>query len=91
MNKNNNHPICRTNKYGTKRRYLNSLFHREDGPAIEYADGSKFWFNHGYLHRLDGSAIEAFNGDKYWYYHGKHIDCTSQEEFEKLINLKCLW
>ena len=29
---------------GDKRWYLNGKFHREDGPAIEYADGTKYWF-----------------------------------------------
>lgn len=32
--------------------------HREDGPAVEYADGSKYWYQNGELHREDGPAIE---------------------------------
>ena len=39
--------------------------HRLDGPAIEHADGSKWWFN-GQLHRTDGPAIEYANGTKCW-------------------------
>ena len=30
--------------YGTKSWFLNGELHREDGPAIEYADGSKSWY-----------------------------------------------
>ena len=31
--------------------YYNDLnqFHREDGPAIEYADGTKYWYRNGQL------------------------------------------
>ena len=32
---------------GTKCWYLDGKRHREDGPAIEYADGDKSWFLNG--------------------------------------------
>ena len=41
--------------------------HREDGPAIEWADGDKFWHINGQLHREDGPAVEWANGDKSWW------------------------
>ena len=41
--------------------------HREDGPAIEYADGDKFWYLNGLLHREDGPAVEWADGLKLWY------------------------
>ena len=47
------------------------LLHREDGPAIIYASGSKHWCINGQLHREDGPAIEAASGDRYWYRNGK--------------------
>lgn len=32
---------------GNKRWYLNDKYHCEHGPAIEYSDGTKFWYlNH---------------------------------------------
>ena len=40
-------------------------YHCEHGPAIEYADGDKYWFQNGEYHRLDGPAVECANGDKY--------------------------
>ena len=43
------------------------LYHREDGPAVEYANGGKQWFINGRLHRKDGPAIEYTNGSKSWY------------------------
>ena len=44
--------------------------HREDGPAVERADGSKEWWLNGKRHREDGPAIEHPDGTKYWYWHG---------------------
>ena len=60
-------PICIINDFGTKRWYLYGDLHREDGPAVEYANGSKSWFINGELHRDNGPACEYANGDKYWY------------------------
>lgn len=50
--------------------YLNGKLHREDGPAIEFSDGTKKWFLNGQLHRINGPAIEYPNGSKYWYLNG---------------------
>jgi hypothetical protein len=33
---------------------LNDERHREDGPAIECADGGKYWYINGQYHREDG-------------------------------------
>jgi len=41
--------------------------HRENGPAMEYADGYKAWYLDGKRHRVDGPAIENANGDSSWY------------------------
>ena len=46
-------------------------FHRLDGPAIEYADGSKSWWIYGKIHCLDGPAIEWADESKEWYIKGK--------------------
>jgi len=50
---------------------LDGKLHREDGPAVEYANGAKMWYLHGKLHREDGPAIEYANGNKYWYLNDK--------------------
>jgi hypothetical protein len=47
--------------------------HREDGPAVEYADGSIAWYLNGKLHREDGPAFEGVNGYKSWYLNGKRV------------------
>ena len=76
---------------GDKRWYLNGKCHREDGPACEYHDGDKHWYLNGKYHREDGPAIEMANGNKYWYLNNKLINCSSQEQFEKLLKLKAFW
>jgi hypothetical protein len=58
---------------GTKYYYKDkemTISHREDGPAIEYADGYKSWYLNGNLHREDGPAIEWSSGGKSWYLNG---------------------
>jgi len=45
--------------------------HREDGPAIETADGYKQWYLNGKCHREDGPAIENADGYKAWWLNGK--------------------
>ena len=50
---------------------LEGKLHREDGPAVEYADGGKEWYVNGQIHREDGPAAEYTKGNKYWYINGK--------------------
>ena len=66
----------------TKEWYLNGKRHREDGPAIEYANGNKEWHLNGKCHREDGPAIEYAYGDKAWYLNG--VNCTEEEHYNKL-------
>ncbi len=55
--------------------------HRVNGPAIEWANGSKEWWLNGKLHRTDGPAIEWTNGTKYWYLNDKRL---SEEQFNAI-------
>jgi len=52
--------------------YLNGVRHREDGPAVEYSEGTKHWYLNGVRHREDGPASEYSSGGKYWYLNGVH-------------------
>ena len=56
---------------GWKEWSLNGKLHREDGPAVEWPDGTKSFWRHGKLHREDGPAVEYVNGDKAWYRDGE--------------------
>lgn len=46
--------------------------HRLDGPAVEYKDGSKYWFKNGEIHREDGPAVENVSG-QHWYLNDKKV------------------
>jgi hypothetical protein len=61
---------------------LNDKLHRTDGPAREWADGSKHWYLNGKQHRVDGPAYEGVNGSKLWWLNGKQY---SETEWEKLV------
>ena len=71
--------------YGN-RLYYNSagLLHRDDGPAIEYPDGSKYWWQNGLLHRIDGPAIILPDGRKWWYLNDKLL---TEAEFNQAVKL----
>jgi hypothetical protein len=56
-------------KYYSDRRM--TVLHREDGPAVERANGYKEWYLNGKFHREDGPAIEWADGYKEWYLNGK--------------------
>lgn len=57
------------------RRYRNAAgrLHREDGPAVEFSNGNREWWQNGQLHREDGPAIERLNGYKAWWLHGRRL------------------
>jgi len=60
--------------YGTERWYNEQdQWHREGGPAIECANGTKYWYSNGKRHREGGPAVEWANGDKEWYINGKEL------------------
>ena len=61
----------RVHDSGSKFWYFNGKFHREDGPAIECADGAKEWYLNDERHREDGPAIEYVDGTKEWWFNGK--------------------
>jgi hypothetical protein len=58
-------------------------YHRLDGPAIEYSDGDKAWYQNGERHRLDGPAREWSDGSKEWWVEGKkhRIDGPAMEYY----------
>ena len=51
--------------------YFNGKLHREDGPAVEWSDGTKAWYFNGKLHREDGPAVEWSDGAKEWWMNGE--------------------
>ena len=67
--------------------FLNGERHREDGPAIEWAHGSKEWYLNGKRHREDGPAVDRPSGFKVWYLNGMvHREDGPAMEFANGIN-----
>jgi hypothetical protein len=59
---------------------LNGKRHREDGPAIEFTNGTRCWYLNGKRHREDGPAIEYSDGTPEWWLNGEEY---TEEEFNK--------
>jgi len=81
-----NKPECKISPNGHKQWFLNKERHREDGPAIEYADGTKTWYLNDKRHREDGPAFESPNGYKEWWLDG---ECLTEEEHAERVNPPC--
>ena len=60
--------------------YLNGYLHREEGPALEGADGIKEWYLNGKRHREGGPAVEYAYGIKEWFLNGKRL---TEQEYKK--------
>jgi hypothetical protein len=65
---------------GDKEWWLNDKLHREDGPAVEYTDGSTGWYLNDKLHREDGPAVE-------WWLNDKHVGNERPKNWEELVQL----
>ena len=73
------------NKYGDKLYYNNAnQLHRTDGPAIEWSDSTKSWYQYDIRHRTDGPAIEYPDGDKAWYINGVEL---TEDEFNLVVKI----
>jgi hypothetical protein len=67
----------------TKHKNENGELHRVDGPAIEWANGSREWWVEGKLHRTDGPAVVYItHGSRAWYLNGKFIKKERVKEKE---------
>ena len=82
-------PFKITNKFGTfhYKSQTHTLYHREDGPAIEFANGEKRWYLNGNLHREDGPAKIFTNNNKEWWLNGKECSEKEHEVLTKRKNL----
>jgi len=55
--------VCHYNRAGE--------LHREDGPAVEDANGDRWWYLDGQRHRDNGPAVECADGARAWWLHGE--------------------
>jgi hypothetical protein len=73
--------------YGTTQWYNEQgQLHRENGPAIELANGTKVWYLNDKRHREDGPAIECADGTKFWYLNGERL---TESEFNARTRPTC--
>ena len=72
------------NEFGA-RCYYNSVGepHRDEGPAVEYTNGTKYWYQNGLPHRIDGPAIEYKSGQKEWWLNGEEL---TEAKFNQRVN-----
>lgn len=62
----------------------NFVLHNENGPAIIYDNGTKYYFIDGKKHRINGPAIIFNNNNGSWYYNDTYVgNNLTQEEFHK--------
>lgn len=64
--------------------YVNGKRHRENGPAVEYSDGSEEWWVNDQLHREDGPAVTTsmIDQEEYWLNNNQ----MSKEEWQAATN-----
>jgi hypothetical protein len=87
-----NVPRCEVDMVGDKRWFIEGhKLHREDGPAVEYTDGTKMWLIDDNFHREDGPAIDRATYPQWWYQGHRLENVHSQEEFERWLRLKAFW
>ena len=46
-------------------------FHRDDGPAVIWPDGTKIWFQNDKKHRDNGPAVIWADGTEEWFLNGQ--------------------
>jgi hypothetical protein len=69
---------------------FHGIWHRVGGPAIK-SGLAFYWYDRGKIHRANGPAVEWHDGRSNWYYRGKRVECSSNEEFNKLIKFRAFW
>ena len=62
--------------------------HRIWGPAVEYPDGTRMWYQNDQPHRTDGPAVECADGYKEWWLNGQRhrtdgpaVECADGDKF----------
>jgi hypothetical protein len=82
----NEESVLTIDRYGNKY-WKNKAgeYHRIGGPAIEYSNGAKSWYQNGERHRIDGPAIEYSNGNKFYFLRGQHFE-TKEAFFDALTD-----
>ena len=87
-------PTMEIDRDGNKFWKVLGAYHREDGPAAEWADGDNYWWLNDKIHRTGGPAIEQADGSKEWWLYGtvmtfnKWLDATTGLTEEEKVMYK---
>jgi hypothetical protein len=81
---------CIIDKDNDKAWYQNGRRHKEDGPSVEFANGSKWWYLNGKRHRTNGPAIELADGYKEWWLNDEKLTEQQHRALVRHIKLKLL-
>lgn len=65
-------------------------YHHGQLRRIKRADGMEQYWLDNQLHREDGPAL-IYEGQEEWWYQGHQLPCSTQQEFEELMQLKLFW
>jgi hypothetical protein len=76
-------------EFGDKRWYKDDLWHRQNGPAVEYAGGSKIWIINGLWHREDGPAAKWVDGDEQWWLDDDFYGNEKPDNWDELVLISC--
>ena len=79
------HPV--KPRSGEKERWENSegQLHRYDGPAVEYTDGFRVWYQNDQRHRDDGPAVEHADGYREWWQSDRLIARNDQPDYQAVL------
>ena len=72
-------------QFGTRYYNADGQLHRDEGPAIEWVDGAKEWYQNGQMHRIGGPAVK-WGSLRQWFLLG--VEYTEQSYYEKLASLE---
>lgn len=60
--------------------------HRENAPAVEYANGDASWYQNGVSHREDGPAVDFPSVGRFeWYLHGERF--LSMNDWARVVGI----
>ncbi len=70
------------------------IYFRENRPANGwhyYIHGAVAHYINGICHNETGPACVNRDGKLFWYLNNQQVQCATQQEFLRLIKLKCFW
>lgn len=63
--------------------YHHGQRHRVGGPAVEYKNGNRIWYQFDKLHNIDGPAVITDYSHKEWWVNGRRF---TEEEFNLYVD-----